>query len=207
MALQCGLLQAAKAKASDASDRSFSFKAKDSVVKVPVPLSRFADLKVQLKHARCMEEDMAQYTFIEYTEDGATVTARLPKPGYYLLRLFASHPELSGLQQAADYLLFSDKQRPCEPFPRAYKLANQQRVRLLQPLIGLVPSGESTLYRVHAPSLGKISVAGKMMEKKNDGVWEAEVTPPEGKSDVTVFGAVDKDSKSLQGLYQFTVAT
>ena len=47
----------------------------------------------------------------------------------------------------------------------------------------------------------------KMMEKKNDGVWEAEVTPQEGKSDVTVFGAVDKDSKSLQGLYQFTVAT
>ena len=123
-----------------------------------------------------------------------------------MLRLFASHPEQSGLPHAADYLLFSDKQIPCEPFPRAYKLAYQQRARLLQPLIGQVPSGESTLYRLHAPSLGKVIVAGKKMELKNDEVWEAEVTPAAGQSDVTMFAAVEKDANSLQGLYKFTVA-
>ena len=155
-----------------------------------------------------MHEELGSFTFIEYTRDGATVTARLPEPGYYVLDVFAAAagPNESSMPQVADFLRLADRGRAdCKPFPRAFKLAYEQRAQLLQPVVGRVPPGQSTLYRVKAPAFGKMKIADQMMEMKNDGVWEAEVTPPQGQSDVTIFGAVDKNASSLGGLYQFTV--
>ncbi|XP_076438506.1 kyphoscoliosis peptidase-like isoform X1 [Babylonia areolata] len=186
---------------------NYLFTAKNGEAVATVCLSGDVTLKARLTHARAKDADLGEFTLIEYTEGGARITARLAERGYYLLRVFSSHPTREQLHPVVDFLMFSDSvgKFPCQPFPQVYSAAHQARAKLLSPLSGHVPAGESTLYRVVAPSLSKLTVAGQQMELKNDGVWEAEVTPPEGKSDVTIFGAVDKDAKSLSGLFKFTV--
>lgn len=170
-------------------------------------LSRPTELKAELRHARAIEEDLSQYTFLRYTEGGATVCSRLPKPGYYRLRVFADNSkEDMHLVHAADFLLSADQGRAdCKPFPKACKLAHQQQVKLLQPLNGQLPRDVSTLFRIRAPGLGVVKIGDMMMEKKNDGVWEAKVTPSKGQHGVIVYAAEDEKAVSVAGVYQFTV--
>lgn len=197
-ATECGL--------KPVRDMTFTFLAKDGQAKVPLSLRRFTELSTALRHARDMDDNLEQFTFVEYTEDGATISVRLPEPGYYGLQVFASHPKQSKLQSVAKFLLFADKGRgQCQPFPRVFPSEYRQKARLLQPLVRAVPSGEATLYRVYAPALGKVKVGDTKMEMKNDGVWEAEGTPQKDAKDVTIYAAEDKDATSVKGLYKFTV--
>lgn len=174
---------------------------------VPVYFNGFVHLRTQLRHARSMDDDLGHFTLLEYTEDGATAKARLPKRGYYMLRVFASHPEQSGFHHVADYLLFADRDLACMPFPRAHKLAYQAKAKLLLPLEKQVSAGEATLFRVQAATLRKVSVGVTRMELKNDGVWEAEVTPDEGNDDISIFATAEEESETMSGMYTFSVAT
>ena len=198
-AVQCGFRKARNAPAS--------FTATKGEVEVPVSLSRYTEIKTQLNHSRSMREDLSQFTFLQYTKDGATIRARLPKPGYYRLRVFAAAPkEATRLLHAADFLLHADKEHSdCKPFPRVCVLACQQRAQLLQPLVGQLPRGEPTLIRVSSPNTAVVKIDGKTLEKRNDGVWEAEVTPAKGQRDVIVLAAVGENEVRLEGLYHFTV--
>ncbi|KAL8579877.1 hypothetical protein ACOMHN_046444 [Nucella lapillus] len=204
-ATQCGIRLGDKSPSSH-PNTPFLYTAKNSQATVPIHFSTDVTLKTHFKHARDKDNDLGKFTFIEYTEDGARITTRMPERGYYLLRLFSSHPSKKMLHPVVDFLLFSDRESPCRPFPQAFSAAFKERAQLLAPLFREVPGDESTVYRVKAPSVSELTVAGRRMELKNDDVWEAEVTPPRGKSDVTIYGAVDKDASSLSGLFRFSVA-
>nr|KAG5687704.1 hypothetical protein BaRGS_019364 [Batillaria attramentaria] len=148
----------------------------------------------------------APVQFETRTEDGAIITARLPRAGYYLLRVFASHPDSAKtLQQAADLLLYSSKDiKDCPQFPQAYTFAHTHKVRLLQPQSSTVAQGVKTVYRIHAPTLAKVKVAGTEMTLKRNA-WEAEVTPKPGDREISIYGAIDKQARTLNGLYKFEV--
>lgn len=199
-AVECGLKKS--------KNTPFMYSAKNGEVVVPIELLRKSiNMSVTLHHACAMTKDLKDFTLIEYDDKGVVIHARLQQTGYYLLRVFASHPNTKEdqLSQAADFLIHCDKAlKDCQPFPRPFTFAQDQRIRLLQPLTCRVPRNSETLYRVYAPTLGKLIVAEHSMTLKKGGIWEASVVPNE--STVTIFGAVDKNASRLNGLYQFDVS-
>ncbi|KAK7095279.1 hypothetical protein V1264_006710 [Littorina saxatilis] len=199
VAVECGLKAGNGARSS--------FQTTNGELKIPIQLSRFTELKVHLHHAANMSNDIAQgHTFLEYTGAGATVDVRLPRAGYYALRVFATHPTETMMPHVANFLLYAENGRSdCKPFPRAYTMAYQERVKLLKPLDGQVPRGQTTLFQIRAPTLGKVKVGDTMMERKKNGLWEGEVTPQRG-TNIPVYGAKEANATTLSGLYEFTVA-
>nr|KAG5701439.1 hypothetical protein BaRGS_032771 [Batillaria attramentaria] len=198
VAAECGLKKV--------KDAPFLFTAKDGQVQIPIPHDGCTKMITSLCHAEDTETDLKQYTFVEMSEERATVRVRLPRPGYYKLSLFASNPEQKSCPLVGDLLIHADKGcGDLQPFPVTYSFACEIRARLLQPLVGQVKRGQATLYRLLAPSLAKAMVAKKMMEMKNDGAWEAEVVADKGLDKVGIFGSVDKNDSSLSGLYEFDV--
>lgn len=198
MATECGLKRV--------KDTTFTFAADGGVVTVPIGLVRHTELAVRLRHAENMEEDLARYTFLDYGEGEVDVRARLPRAGYFLLRVFASHPHLAGLQHAADFLLHADTPcKDCLPFPYSSDFAHANRTRLLQPLVREVSRGMSYLFRVQAPRLTRLRVNGRKMERGFDGVWEAEVIPEHEGKTVLISGSAQREATYLSGLYTFDV--
>ena len=181
------------------------YKAKKGEATVSLSLNDSSTVTTNLRHA-LDDHDLEHHTMVEYTKQGISICARLPKPGYYTLKLFAKDKSAEGpLPHAGDFLLYSDTaQHECRPFPTVYGLAKDLRARLLEPRYGQVPAGQPTLYRVQVSGVLKMTTGGQKAELKNDGVWEATVTPGGDVTHLTVFAGLD-DSKSLKGLYQFTV--
>ena len=201
MATECGLKQV--------KGTTFTFTAKDGAVTVPIGLLRHTELAVRLRHAEAPDEDLARYTLVEYGEEMVDIRARLPRAGNFLLRVFASHPQLRGMQHAADFLLLLRADAPCQkdclPFPRSSDFAHVNRTRLLQPLVREVSRGTASLFRVQAPRLARLCVDGRKMERGSDGVWEAEVTPEHDGKTVLISGSAQRGATHLSGLYTFDV--
>ncbi|KAL8625924.1 hypothetical protein ACOMHN_012516 [Nucella lapillus] len=172
-------------------------------------------VQAELRHAKQMNQKLSQYIQVEYTDNSTVIiTARLPSgPGYYMLRVFAGKPsnnQSSRLQHCADYLLHCTTTQTltadiCPPFPESLRFAREHRVQLLSPRSAHVPAGQRSRYRVRAPALGQVRVGDMKMVRKGGGVWEGEVTPAGGVKDILVYGAVDPDSRNLDGLFKFTV--
>lgn len=180
------------------------FNADKGRVDVPVPLSRVTTLSAHLYHAGEKETQLNEYTFISHTSTRAVIHARLPRPGYYKLSIFAMHPEQVTLPQVADVLVFADTAcSDCQTFPKVFPFAHQERAQLKEPLVGQV-SRHRTWFRMRAPTLGVAKVGDTMMVKKGD-TWEVEMTPPKGQDTVTVYGALENNASSLKGLFQFLV--
>ncbi|XP_070203389.1 uncharacterized protein [Littorina saxatilis] len=187
----------------------FSLRAQEGEVSTVLPLGHFTELNTTLVHARNMEKDLKEFTIVEFTEDSADISARLPNPGYYKLKVFAKHPQDTNthkLSHVASFLLYADTEYgKCKPFPHAYDTRLRRGAKLLKPLVGEVPSGTATLFRLHAPTLAKVRVNDTEMEMNNEGVWEAEMTPRKDKEKVRIYGAADKNAEDSDRLYSFTV--
>ncbi|KAL8588824.1 hypothetical protein ACOMHN_011540 [Nucella lapillus] len=199
MATECGLRKV--------KDTTFQFKAKDGVTSVHVGLCRHTQVAVKLTGAEDSEKDLAMYAFVEYKNDGdVCVEVRLTCTGYFLLRVFASHPELSGLRHVADFLLHTDlPAQNCLPFPQVSDFAHVNRTGLIQPRVRELSRDVTWLFRVQAFTLGRMRVNGLQTARGADGIWEAEVRFSEenvGKP-VIVSGSVEKRTTQLFGLYTF----
>lgn len=187
----------------------FPFEAKKGEVRVPVPLSRFTTLTSKLTHATKVKEVLTDLTFIQRTQEGAEVLARLPQAGYYLLRLFAArHEEDQTLQQVADFLLHAtNSTETLPPFPKTYKFEHKFRAHLIHPLAGRVARDRPSLYRVHAPDLVKVKVGDMQLEQRKGGVWEGQVTPGKGLSCLTMCGSPSSEPNLLYRMFDFTIVT
>lgn len=198
MATECGVKKT--------KNPPFKFCVKKGSLILHVLLSKGTVIQQDLFHADNMHTNLKQYTLTEYTHDRAIVSVRLPRTGYYMLRIYASRDKGKQLPQVADLLLRCHRQTAdCQPFPEAYTFTREHNTRLLQPLNTVKP-GEKTLVRVYAPTLGKVRVDNTPMKLKHH-VWQAEVSPSQSAREVAIFGAKDKDAVTLNGLYRLTVTS
>lgn len=108
MASDCGIL---------ANGAQFMYPANNGMVEVNIPFSKPAEVSVRMRHARD-KRDLSHFTNVTCREDQATVCARLPRVGYYILTVYAApiNPMKLPMSWVGDLLLYAKDDFDCTPF-------------------------------------------------------------------------------------------
>ena len=106
-------------------------------------------------------------TFVQQNAGRVIIHARFPRPGTYILRIYAKKTtEERPFQWAMDYRLQSKRGWEELPaFPEIFAAFGKERAQLLTPLAGRLKPGEKHHFRLIVPEAEEVVVT-------NNGTWE-----------------------------------
>ena len=149
-----------------------------------------------------LSDEMA---FLQVSEREAQVHAVFPKPGDYVLRLFAKPLGAEGtLQWVLDYRIKASRGLPDASFPTAFGNFGARRVWLVEPLDGILEVGRTYRFRLRVPGALQVAVVANgewtyFTDEANE--FSTEFTAVRGA--MTVYAKFDPEAQ-FWGLLRYT---
>lgn len=172
---------------------------------VTLGVSQPVMMKAEVLDAASQRSLEGDYAFVQVGGEDAQVDVRLPRPGIYLVRMFAKPLGAAGdLDWILDYRVRATGGAPGVVFPTAYEAFASRRVRLLAPLDGVLRAGRRYAFRLRAPgALEVVVVAGGKWTRLNPrgDEFAGEATAAPGA--VTVFAKYGS-STTYDGILRYT---
>jgi hypothetical protein len=173
--------------------------------RVTLALTQPVDLSAVLEDAAGGRRLEGSWALVQIGGDTAYVDAAFPRPGDYVLRMFARPRGATGsLQWVLDYRVAASAGAPDGAFPQTFSRFGATGARLLEPLAGALAAGATQRFRVRAP--GALDVAAVVQ-----GRWthftlrgdEHVADVPLAAGEVVVYAKYAADGQ-YEGLLRFT---
>jgi hypothetical protein len=133
--------------------------AADGRLTVTLGVSRPVQMAAQVLDAATQRQVGGEFGFVQVGSQDARIDARFPRPGSYLLRVFAKPLGAAGdLDWILDYRVRATRGAPGAVFPATYEAFSARRVRLLSPVDGVLRAGLRYSFRLRAPGALEVAV-------------------------------------------------
>jgi hypothetical protein len=133
--------------------------AADSRLTVTLGVSRSVEMSAQVLDAASQRPVGGELAFVQVATDQARIDARFPRPGDYLLRLFAKPLGAAGdLDWVLDYRVRAARGAADAVFPTTYGAFGARRAWLFSPLDGVLRAGQRYTFRLRAPEALEVAV-------------------------------------------------
>jgi hypothetical protein len=133
--------------------------AADSHVTVTLGVSRPVEMTAEVLDAASQRALDGDFAFVQVGPAGARVDAGFPRPGSYLLRVFAKPLGAAGaLDWILDYRVRATRGAAGAVFPTTYEAFGVRRAWLLSPLDGVLRAGRRYRFRLRAPGALEVAV-------------------------------------------------
>jgi len=146
-----------------------------------------------------------EFGFVQVAGGEAQIQVAFPRPGDYLVRIFAKPQGAEGpLSWVMDYRVTASRGTPDAAFPMAFTGFGARGAWLFEPLGGLLQAGQSYHFRLRAPGALDVAVVanGQWTHLTRAGEeWAGDATAAAG--NVVVFAKYDPTS-NFTGLLRYT---
>ena len=143
-------------------------------------------------------------TFVQVVDGEARIDAAFPRPGEYVLRLFARRKTEEGrLRWALDYRVTASSAAADAGFPTAYRTFVQSGAVLYEPMEGTLSAGKRYHFKIKAPGAleAAIVIDGRWTHLQARGdVFEGDVHASAG--DLIVYAKYERDA-NFTGLLKY----
>lgn len=148
--------------------------------------------------------DVENNAILETNPKQLLVQARMPKTGYYKLRISCKSKNSDAYKQVINYLIHCKSPlSPCPAFPKILKTARDYHCRLLEPRSLELPAHTDVYIKLTSPVLVKVIIKRQRIKKSQDGIWEGTVTTPGHREGFILSGSDSEES--FKGLYEFII--
>jgi len=132
--------------------------AADSRLTVTLGVAQPVEMSAQVLDAASLRPLGGEFAFVQVGSDEARIDARLPRPGSYLLRLFAKPLGAAGdLDWVLDYRVRAAG-GTAAVFPTTYGAFGTRRAWLFSPVDGVLRAGQRYSFRLRAPGALEVAV-------------------------------------------------
>ena len=173
-----------------------------------ITLSVPADYKIEagarLSHAEDIVKDCDDYVMLESTSDALHVTARLPREGFYKLKILVKVEDVNYVAVINYLLECKNTLVNCRKLPKCYKTAREFNCRLFEPLLYELPS--KTPIKIKMKSAKVKSLVLKKQHIKElplEDLWEFTCTTPSVGEKFLLSG--NDTPSNYKGLYEFVI--
>jgi hypothetical protein len=133
--------------------------AADSRVTVTLGVSQPVAMMAQVLDAASQRPLGGEFAFVQVDSEKARIDTRFPRPGDYLLRVFAKPLGTAGdLDWILDYRVRAARGAPGAVFPTTYEAYGSRRAWLLSPMDGVLRAGQRYRFRLRAPRALEVAV-------------------------------------------------
>ncbi len=179
--------------------------AADDRVTVTLGLTQPVQMTAQVVDAATDRPVEGELSFVQVGATEARIDALFPRPGDYLLRLFAKPQGAEGsLSWVLDYRVQAARGTPDAAFPMAYGSFGARGATLIEPLSGVLAAGRAYRFRLRVPGALDVAVVagGQWTHFTREGEeYFAEVTAVPGT--VVVYAKYDPAS-NFTALLRYT---
>jgi len=179
--------------------------AADSRVTVTLGVSQPVAMMAQVLDAASQRPLGGEFAFVQVGSDEAQIDARFPRPGNYLLRMFAKPLGAAGkLDWILDYRVRATRGAPGAEFPATYEAYGVRRAWRLSPVDGVLRAGQRYSFRLRAPGALEVAVVagGRWTRLARLGdEFVGEVAAVRG---ATVVYAKYRSNADFEGLLRYT---
>ncbi len=161
-------------------------------------------LLARLRDADADEELEDTRTFVQTDDGEARIDFVVPRPGAYILRLFARGPDDDTYHWALDYRVDASAGDEDGGFPLAYSGFGERGAVLYEPMEGTLAAGESHAFRIRAPGAVQVAVVAggtwTYLARGEDDVFHGDVLDVPG--DINVYAEYDAEGQ-FTGLLRY----
>jgi transglutaminase/protease-like cytokinesis protein 3 len=179
--------------------------AADDRVTVTLGVTQPVQLAARVVDAATDRPLEGDYAFAQVNDTEAQIHAAFPRPGDYLLRLFAQPRGAAGaLQWVLDYRVQASRGAPDAVFPLAYTGFGASGTWLVEPFSGVLEAGRPYRFRLRAPGALEVAVVagGQWTHFTREGE-EFSADVPAVAGNIVVYAKYDPNS-DFTGLLRYT---
>ncbi|KAK3093948.1 hypothetical protein FSP39_022128 [Pinctada imbricata] len=173
-------------------------------VSLVVATDRLIEAGARMSHAEEIVKNCDDYVMLESSENALHVKARLPREGFYKLKLLVKVEETNYVAVTNILLECKVAQVNCKKFPKCYKTAREYFCRLLEPQVLELPNNTLVSIKMKSPKVKHLVLKKQQVKQKpENGVWEFTSTTPSAGEKFLLAG--NDSAGTHKGLYEFII--